>query len=121
MEVAALEAGGAYIVLDWSCLVLLLRLPLLCQDRLRAGRALPRHAQDGRLTRGARAGYAEQLGGVSAGDVLIAVDGVSVLDTTTIRELQAAVRAAGRSDIYIFIHLFFYRKTVAFSGPLFEH
>jgi hypothetical protein len=37
---------------------------------------------------------------VSAGDVLIAVDGVSVLDTTTIRELQAAVRAAGRSDIY---------------------
>ena len=50
MEVAALEAGGAYIVLDWSCLVLLLRLPSLCQDRLRAGRALPRHAQDGRLT-----------------------------------------------------------------------
>jgi hypothetical protein len=58
---------------------------------------------------------------VSAGDVLIAVDGVSVLDTTTIRELQAAVRAAGRSDIIIIIHLSVYLKTVVLLGPLFEH
>jgi hypothetical protein len=55
--------------------------------------------------------------------VLIAVDGVSVLDTTTIRELQAAVRAAGRSDIYIhsFMHLFSIENGGVLGRPLFEH
>ena len=47
-------------------------------------------------------GYAEGLGGVHPGDVLIAVDGVPVLDTTSIAELQASVGAAGRPLVLSF-------------------
>ena len=47
-------------------------------------------------------GYAETLGGVDSGDILIAVDGVSVLGSTTIAQLQAAVVAAGRPIVLSF-------------------
>ena len=47
-------------------------------------------------------GYAEGLGGVLPGDVLITVDGVPVLDTNTIAELQASVAGAGRPLVLSF-------------------
>ena len=47
-------------------------------------------------------GCAEALRKVLPGDILIAVDGVPVLDTTTIGELQAAVSAAGRPLVLTF-------------------
>lgn len=47
-------------------------------------------------------GYADAVGRVQAQDVLVAVDGVPVLDTTSIAELQAAVSAAGRPLVLTF-------------------
>ena len=125
MEVAALEAGGAYIVLDWSCLVLLLRLPLLCQDRLRAGRALPRHAQDGRLTTadtwrtGRLRGAAWR--GVGGGRADCSGRRVCAGHDHYPRAPSSGPGSGTVRYIYIYVHLFSIENGAVLGRPLFEH
>ena len=125
MEVAALEAGGAYIVLDWSCLVLLLRLPLLCQDRLRAGRALPRHAQDGRLTTadtwrtGRLRGAAWR--GVGGGRADCSGRRVCAGHDHYPRAPSSGPGSGTVRYIYIYVYLFSIENGAVLGRPLFEH